>query len=45
MPGILTRALVVPRYEPASGAQSDARRTGDQEVVGSIPAGSGNILS
>ena len=26
-------------------AQSDARPTGDQEVAGSIPAGSGNILS
>ena len=26
-------------------AHSDVRRTGDQEVAGSIPAGSGNILS
>ena len=29
--------------KPASVAQSDARPTGDQEVAGSIPAGSGNI--
>ena len=29
----------------ASVARSDARSTGDQEVAGSIPAGSGNILS
>ena len=29
---------------PASMAQSDARPTGDQDVAGSIPAGSGNIL-
>ena len=26
-------------------AQSDVRPTGDQDVTGSIPAGSGNILS
>ena len=26
-------------------AQSDARPTGDQKVAGSIPTGSGNILS
>ncbi|MCW4342619.1 MAG: hypothetical protein N0E48_04555 [Candidatus Thiodiazotropha endolucinida] len=29
---------------PASVAQSDARLTGDQEDVGSKPAGVGNIL-
>ena len=28
----------------ASIAQSDARLTGDQEVMGVIPGGSGNIL-
>ena len=28
----------------ASVAQSDARLTDDQEVVGSIPAGPGNII-
>ena len=27
------------------GAQLDVRLTGDQEVAGSTPAGSGNILS
>ena len=31
--------------EPASVAQSDVRLTGDQVVMGSISAGSGNILS
>ena len=31
--------------EPASVAQSDAHLTGNQEVSGSIPARSGNILS
>ena len=30
---------------PTSKVQSDARPTGVQEIVGSIPAGSGNILS
>ena len=30
---------------PASVAQSDVHPTGDQEVVISIPAGSGNIIS
>ena len=30
---------------PASVAQLDKRPTGDQEVVGSTPAGVGNILS
>ena len=29
----------------ASVAQLDARPTGDQEVAGSTPAGSGNIFS
>ena len=29
--------------QAASVAQSDSRPTGDQEVAGSIPAGSGNI--
>ena len=29
----------------ASVAQSDARPTGDEKAAGSIPAGSGNILS
>ena len=29
----------------ASVAQSDAHSTGDQEVAGSIPAGSDNIFS
>ena len=29
---------------PASVAQSDAYLIGDQEVVGSIPSGSGNII-
>ena len=31
--------------EPAQVAQSDASPTGDQRIAGSIPAGSGNILS
>ena len=31
-------------FWPASLAQSDARPTGDQDVAGSIPTGSGNIL-
>ena len=31
--------------EPASVAQSDMRPIGDQEVAGSIPASSGNVLS
>ena len=31
--------------EPAWVVQSDACLTGDQEVVDSIPTGSGNILS
>ena len=31
--------------EPASVTQSDASPTGDQEVMGSMHAGSGNILS
>ena len=30
---------------PVSVAQSDTRPTGDQEVAGSIPDGTGNILS
>ena len=30
---------------PASVAQSDTRSTGDQKIVGLIPAGCGNILS
>ena len=32
-------------FRPASVPQSNARPTGDQEVAGSIPAGSGNSLS
>ena len=32
-------------WKQASVTQSDVRPTGDQEVLGSIPAGSGNILS
>ena len=31
-------------HKPASVAQSDACPTGDQEVMGLIPDGSGNIL-
>ena len=30
---------------PALMAQSDVRPTGDKKVAGSIPTGSGNILS
>ena len=35
----------LPSEVPASVDQSDSRPTGDQEVAGSIPTGSGNILS
>ena len=38
-------AAVVNDALPASVAQSDAFLTGNQEVAGSIPTGSGNILS
>ena len=32
-------------HKPASVAQSDARPDDNHEVMGSIPAGSGNIVS
>ena len=37
--------LVLDPNKPALMAESDAHPTGYQEVVGSVPSGSGNILS
>ena len=44
-PAALSQTLFSQRSSAASMVQSDARPTGDQDVVCSIPAGSGNILS
>ena len=41
----IQQKLFITLLQPASEAQWDIHPTGDQEVVGSIPAGSGNILS